>query len=339
MNLQQIKKKLNNNAEAVFKKLGMKCEVFSDNIYSTCPVHEDSDNPRAFSFSPEKGIWKCWTRDCQQEYRNDIFGLIQGTLSNQAGTNVEFKDVLKWIREEFNIISTRSNSEVHVEEDDEDFASIIKFMNQTCTCSQDKAIELEYQVSKPSDYFSGRGFKKSTLKYFDVGDCYEQGIMKERSIIPIHNDDGELLVGIIGRSIKEYRMPKFLISPKGFNKRNYFYNYHRAIKKAEETSCLYILEGQGDVWKLHEAGVRNAVSVFGKSISKEQAQKIKKLAVTHLIILMDNDQAGREARVQMKRDFGRMYKLTFPKLSDKDVGDMSVYKIKKDILSELKGTY
>ena len=54
---------------------------------------------------------------------------------------------------------------------------------------------------------------------------------------------------------------------------------------------------------------------------------------------MDNDQAGREARVQMKRDFGRMYKLTFPKLSDKDVGDMSVYKIKKDILSTLKGTY
>jgi DNA primase len=144
---------------------------------------------------------------------------------------------------------------------------------------------------------------------------------------------------MIGRSIKEYRMPKFLISPTGFNKRNYFYNYHRAIQRAEETSCLYILEGQGDVWKLHESGVRNAVSVFGKSISKEQSNKIKKLAVTHLIVLMDNDQAGREAMVQMKREFGRMYKLTFPKLSDKDVGDMSVYKIKKDILSELKGTY
>jgi len=340
MNLQQIKKKLNNNAEAVFKKLGMKCEVFNDNIYSTCPVHEDSDNPRAFSFSPEKGIWKCWTRDCQQEHHNDIFGLIQGTLSNKTGTNATFKDVLKWIREEFNISSTHSNQDVKITEDEDgDFASIIKFMNQTCTCTQDKPIDMEYQLSKPSEYFIGRGFKKSTLNYFDVGDCYEQGIMKERSVIPIHNDDGESLVGMIGRSIKEYRMPKFLISPKGFNKRSYFYNYHRAVKKAEETSCLYVLEGQGDVWKLHEAGVRNAVSIFGKSISKEQANKIKKLSVTHLIVLMDNDQAGREARVQMQREFGRMYKLTFPKLSDKDVGDMSVYKIKKDILSKLKGTY
>jgi len=339
MNLQQIKKKLNNSAEAVFKKLGMKCEVFNDNIYSTCPVHENSDNPRAFSFSQEKGIWKCWTRDCQQEHGNDIFALIQGTLSNQSGTNVEFKDVLKWVKEEFNIKSTSFTSEVHIEDEDEDFASIIKFMNQTCKCLDDKPIKFHHEVSKPSNYFIGRGFKKSTLNYFDVGDCHEQGIMKERSIIPIHNDNGELLVGMIGRSIKEYRMPKFLISPTGFNKRNYFYNYHRAIQRAEETSCLYILEGQGDVWKLHESGVRNAVSVFGKSISKEQSNKIKKLAVTHLIVLMDNDQAGREAMVQMKREFGRMYKLTFPKLSDKDVGDMSVYKIKKDILSELKGTY
>lgn len=341
MNLQQIKKKLNNNAETVFKKLGMKCEVFGDNIYSTCPVHEDSDNPRAFSFSQQKGIWKCWTRDCQQEHRNDIFGLIQGALSNQAGTNLEFKDVLKWIKEEFNIKSTYSsnNQDVEIEEDDEDFASIIKFINKSYTMISDKPIDLQYTLNKPSQYFEGRGFKKSTLNYFDVGDCHEQGIMKERSVIPIHNDTGELLVGMIGRSIKEYRMPKFLISPTGFNKRNYFYNYHRAVKKAEETSCLYILEGQGDVWKLHESGVRNAVSVFGKSISKEQAHKIKKLSVTHLIILMDNDQAGREARVHMKREFGRMYKLTFPKLSDKDVGDMSVYKIKKDILSTLKGTY
>ena len=56
MNLQQIKKKLNENAELVFSELGMKCEVFSDNIYSTCPVHEGSDNPRAFSFSPQRDM-------------------------------------------------------------------------------------------------------------------------------------------------------------------------------------------------------------------------------------------------------------------------------------------
>jgi len=340
MNLKKLKKNLNNNIETVLEKLGVEYESFSDNIYSVCPCHENSDNPRAFSYSIEKGIWKCWTRDCQNEFNNDVFGLIKGALSQKSGTDLEFTDVLKWICKEFNIDKKQYNQSIDPIEKEDDFSNLIKSISKKTTKSfTDKIIDNPYTFETPSEYFLSRGFKKSTLKYFGVGDCYDTGIMKERSIIPIHNDTGDKLVGMIGRTIKEYRMPKFLIYPSGFNKRYYFYNYHRAIEKAKETNCLYIVEGQGDVWKLHEAGVRNAVSIFGKSISKDQESKIKKLPITRLIILMDNDQAGREARVQMKRQFGRMYRLTFPKLSDKDVGDMSVYKIKKDILSNLKGTY
>ena len=62
--------------------------------------------------------------------------------------------------------------------------------------------------------------------------------MKDRAIIPIHNDTGESVVGIIGRATKHYRTPKFLFYPTGFNKRHYFYNYHRALKRAKETSHL-----------------------------------------------------------------------------------------------------
>ena len=91
--------------------------------------------------------------------------------------------------------------------------------------------------------------------------------------------------------------------------------------------------------EIYEAGVLNAVSIFGKTISKEQENKLKKLPITHLIILMDNDQAGRESKVQIQRQLNRMYKLTFPNLTDKDIGDMDIKKIKKDILANLKGTY
>jgi len=85
--------------------------------------------------------------------------------------------------------------------------------------------------------------------------------------------------------------------------------------------------------------VKNAVGIFGKTISREQEEKLKKSCITHLIILTDNDQAGREARVKIKRDLSRMYKLTFPKLGNKDIGDMSVKKIKEEILRGLEGTY
>jgi 5S rRNA maturation endonuclease (ribonuclease M5) len=333
-----LKKKLNSEAELVFKKLGMECEVFNDNIYSTCPIHDGSDNPRAFSFSPERGIWKCWTRDCQQEHRNDIFGLISGVLSKEAGEELDFKDVLQWVKKEFNIQTTREPA-VDIEDEDDYFSYIIKNINTKDKNTTDKEIELEFDEKIPSEYFFDRGYKKSTLKHFNVGDCSERGIMKDRAIIPIYNDDGSKVVAAIGRSTKEYRNPKFLFYPTGFNKRFYFYNYHNAIEKARETSCLYILEGQGDVWRMFEAGVSNAVSIFGKNISNEQMQKLVKLPVTRLIILTDNDQAGRESKVEIQRKLSRMYKLTFPTLSHKDVGEMSPREIKIKLLKELEGTY
>ena len=45
---------------------------------------KSSDNPRALSFSLDKGIWRCWTRGCQEEHSNDIFGFITATLSHQC---------------------------------------------------------------------------------------------------------------------------------------------------------------------------------------------------------------------------------------------------------------
>lgn len=340
MNLQQIKKKLNENAHLVFAELGMKCETFSDNIYSTCPIHEGSDNPRAFSFSPDKGIWKCWTRDCQHEHRNDMFGLIAGALSAKEGREVEFKEALGWACKVLNIKQTYQRNIQPVEETIEDpLYDLVNILNKKPDVNQHKPITISCNLSTPSEYFVARGYNKKTMKHFGVGDCYDEGIMKERAIIPIHDDEGKDLVGVIGRSLRDYRIPKFLFNPKGFDKRYYFYNFHRAIKKVKETSCLYVVEGQGDVWRLYEAGVLNAVSIFGKTITEQQQQKLLKLPITHLVILTDNDQAGRESKVQIKRQLGRMYKLTFPQLQHKDIGDMKVKDIKSTILSGLKGTY
>ena len=341
MNLNQIKKKLNDNAELVFKKLGMDYEAFSDNIYCTCPVHGGSDNPRAFSFSREKGIWKCWTRDCQAEHGNDMFGLIKGVLSEQTGKQVEFKDALRWACDTLNIKRGYSNNTEpeNPDEEEEPFYDIINILTAKTQAIHDKPIEIDCALQYPSEYFIGRGFKKRTMKHFEVGDCCENGIMKERAVIPIHDDSGQNIIATIGRSTKEYKMPKFLFYPTGFNKRNYFYNFHRAIAKAVETSCLYILEGQGDVWKMYEAGVTNAVSIFGKTLTAQQEQKLAKLPITHLIVLTDNDQAGRESKVQIKRQLSRMYKITFPQLYSKDIGDMNTKDIKTNILSNLKGTY
>jgi DNA primase len=162
--------------------------------------------------------------------------------------------------------------------------------------------------------------------------------MVARAIIPVHSLDGSKVVAYIGRSTRDFIKPKFLFT-KGFNKSKYLYNYHRAINKAKETSCIFITEGQGDVWKLHEAGVENAISIFGKSLSPKQKTILENSGVTKLVILTDNDQAGRESKIKIQREMSRMFKVIFPRMSTKDVGDMTVKQIEENILPQLEGMY
>ena len=335
--LKKIKGLLFENIDLVLSNLEIEYEAIGDNIYSSCPVHEDSDNPRAFSLSLDKQIWKCWTRECQNHYSNDIFGLIRGVLSNKEGVDVGFGGALKWSCKVLNVSSR--DVKIMPREVPSDFVKMVgMFTDGDCEFEQ-PSVAVNCKLEHPSDYFNERGFSEDSLLHFEVGDCKEKGsTMYERAVIPIHDDTGSNIIASIGRSIKEYRTPKFLFS-KGFDKRHFFYNYHRAIESATEKSCLFITEGQGDVWKMYEAGVKNCVSIFGKTISREQERKLHKTPITRLVILTDNDQAGRESKTQIQRQLGRMYKLTFPRLSRKDIGDMSVDKIKEDILSEIEGTY
>ena len=316
----------------------MEYEINGENIYSTCPIHEGSDNKTAFSMSTEKQVWRCWTRDCQSEHGSDVFGLIQGVLSKREGRDVGFKEALDWACKILNIDSKSIKRTPKTEEPDE----FVKLVGMFSTKQQQKRVEEtpeKYNTICPSSYFGSRGYEKETLVNFSVGDCEVKGsAMYQRAVIPIHNDDGSKVVAYIGRSTKDYRTPKFLFT-KGFNKRDFLYNYHRAIKRASERSCLFITEGQGDVWRLYEAGVNNAVSIFGKSLSASQKQKIESSGVTNLVILTDNDQAGRESKVQIQRELSRMFKLRFPRLSKKDIGDLSVDKIKEEILPQVKGLF
>ena len=100
-----------------------------------------------------------------------------------------------------------------------------------------------------------------------------------------------------------------------------------------------MVEGQGDVWRLYEAGVRNVVGLFGKDISATQRSLLLKSGVTGLVVLTDNDQAGRESKIKINRELGRLFNLFFPVTYGKDLGDTSVEKIRAEILVNLQGHY
>ena len=351
MTLKKIKEYLNQNAVKVFDALGMKTEVFNQNIYSTCPVH-GGDNPRGFSFSPQRGVWRCWTRDCQNDHSSDLIGLIQAVLSEEGSVEVSFKDAVLWACQTFALETPNFKASTTTEEPEEELEEDVILENKVLNTWNKPVQSLDYKLDTfnieceldfPSQYFIDRGYEPDTMRYFEVGDCNDcHDYLRDRAIIPIHDDSGENVVGIIGRAVKEYRQPKFLFHPKGFDKRYLFYNWHRAIKHVleEKIPYLYITEGQGDVWRLYEAGVKNAVSIFGKTISQQQITKLMTYPqISNLIILTDDDQAGRQSKVAIARQLQRTHRLTFPTLSNKDVGNMSPQRIKETILHNLKGTY
>lgn len=336
MNLSQIKLFINENIENIFHKLEIEHENLGDNIYCKCPIHDLSDNPRAFSFSKDRGIWRCWTRECHKDHKNDSIGLLQALLSKKDNEPATFNKVVSWLNSNFKInILVKHNEPLPQEEEEDSFEKTVSLISNKIDFPQHKIID-NIKIKIPSQYFIDRGFNKKTLYHFGVGDCSESPL-HDRALIPIHSDCGNHLVGYIGRSIKEYKLPKFLIYPKRFDKRYYLYNIHRACDSIKKANSVVIVEGQGDVWKLYESGVYNVVGIFGRSLSQEQQKKLQLLPITTVIVLTDNDQAGRESKLQLQRQLGRFYKLKFPKLSCKDVGDMKTSEVKKELLSQIRG--
>ena len=326
------------NIDLIFANLELEVEEKDGSYVSCCPIHDDSDNPTAFTYSINKNIWKCWTHGCHEEYNTDIFGLIRGVLSKNSGQEVSFGHTLKWVMQVLNLDSkTVDTINIQKQAPDSFLGLVKKFYKEEEEIVD--SVGQDWNVNIPSEYFISRGFEAETLKYFGVGDCNGGGFMKHRSVIPIHNKTGDQVVGSIGRAIYDYMDAKFIIEP-GCEKVNYLYNQHRAEKRIRETNCAFINEGQGNVWRLYECAVHNAVSIFGKDMSVRQNKLLSEMGVTTLVVLLDNDQAGREAKIQFQRKYDRLYRLIFPKVSTRrDVAQMSPDDVDSKILVNLRGLY
>ena len=86
-----------------------------------------------------------------------------------------------------------------------------------------------------------------------------------------------------------------------------------------------------------DAGVQNCVGLFGKDVSQHQKRILMSSGATTLVVLTDNDQAGREAKMKIQRNLNRMFTVVFPKMERKDIGAYSVDNIKTKILTQING--
>ncbi len=304
-----------------------------------CPIHE-GDNATALSIFTDgnsmAGNWCCFTRSCEHEYKNTMIGFVRGVLSTRKNKKVGFQEAvdfcLKFLNSEL--------EEFVVNDSESEKARFISNTKSLLKTKHDHAGNVARklvrdQLSRPVEYYLERGYKESTLDKFDVGVCEEGGkLMHNRAVVPIYDADHKYMIGCVGRSLSAESQPKWLHS-KGFRKSSCLYNYWHAKDHILEKQSVILVEGQGDVWRLDEAGIYNAVGIFGCSLSDEQLIILEGSGALNLVIMTDSDEAGSNAKEKIVKKCERLFNIYIVDTPTKDVGDMTVEEIEKQIKPQI----
>jgi DNA primase len=272
-----------------------------------CPFHGNRNTP-SFSVSKERGAFICFNPSC-----------------GEAGSIIELVKKMT-DRNDFESIRLIASKEEEIVEDFEERLSDMLVDSEDLK-EFDMAIiaKLSSEMSGGNagrDYMHMRGFNDQTILDFDIGFSSNQQMVT----VPVHSADGKC-IGIVGRHITEKR---FKNSP-GLPKSKTVFNIHRAKKVSP---VAIVTEASFDAMRLHQAGFPNGVATLGGHISNDSINLLNKY-FTKVIIMTDNDQAGRELglaivkKLKGKEVLWAVYdQSTIYPHGAKDVGDMTDEEIK-----------
>lgn len=139
-------------------------------------------------------------------------------------------------------------------------------------------------------YLATRRIARQTAELFGVGHFPGRSkLLHGRIVFPIWNPRGEgNPVAYAGRSIDDSE-PKYIFPPE-FKKSLELFNLHRIPDTADS---VIVLEGFFSVMRFHQAGIQNAVSLMGNSVSEAQIAVLS--TFSRIALCLDPDEAGRQA--------------------------------------------
>ena len=158
--------------------------------------------------------------------------------------------------------------------------------------------------------------------------------MKNRIAIPIHDEEGKL-VAYAGRWAGD-ELPegenKYML-PRGFKKSQILFNLHRVTG----AKVLVIVEGYWSVFRLHQLGIP-AVALMGRTLSQKQEALLIASKVSHLILMLDGDDAGQEAQAELLPRLARHFFTKVSKLPEGDQPDTTDEKLLLELLKVKEGS-
>jgi len=362
--LTRIQETANENIAIVFDALDIEYNgeiTHADEIRCACPIH-GGDNDTAFSYDKRKMYWRCFTGHCHEQYKNNIFGLVQAVLSNKHGRRVSFYDAVYWLAALLNvsIVDPSNASAASLNE-----IEVSRIVSENRRRSTPHFVKTRFDPIpiasvaarwKPSEFFLKQGFTVETLKRFYVSDCHSVGKpMYYRAFTPVLDDTGQYMIGVTGRTLlsqchvcgqyhqigfpcptdsaKTRSYPKWYHY--GFSASSTLYNIWDAKRYIAKSKVAVLAEGPKDVWWMHQCGMRNIVSLFGTNADLGQIKKLIRYGTVAIAVALDNDNGGINGAEHIIETLSQYFAvIDISQLYDysKDLADLSPEEIQNTII-------
>lgn len=167
------------------------------------------------------------------------------------------------------------------------------------------------------EYLYEKGFTDEVIEHFDLGYCFDiNDDLYNRITIPWRNSKGQL-VGIVGRDVTDEDDKKYK-AKYGSKKSKHLYN----LDKAKWHDELIIVEDEKSVWRLYQFGYDNAIALGNCQL--DNRKWLLRTYVDHVILCLDNDEAGKEARNEIIQNIHFLFDIDVITLPDdyKDVAEI-----------------
>ncbi len=283
------------------------------NLFGLCPFH-DEKTP-SFSVSPGKQIFYCF--GCQkggnvirfiQEIEHLAYPEAIRHLAVRAGISIEeSRDPFWQERFEKQNLAYEALKEAarhfYSNLEGRDGGEARAYLKQRgISRSLYRKYGLGYSLPRGNGLYSwlkGKGIREEPA--LDAGLIRERessgyyDFFRGRLMFPIMDTQGRVLA--FGRRAMTEGGPKYINSPETlvYQKGKHLFGIPQAAKSG--TREWFLVEGYMDVLALSRAGLDNAVAPLGTALTDQQAKLISRYADS-VSILMDGDQAGREASLR-----------------------------------------
>ena len=145
--------------------------------------------------------------------------------------------------------------------------------------------EIVKSLSKQYDYWVQRGVSEATVKEFGGGVDY-QWKLKNRYVFPVY-DGRNKIVGLFGRDLTgNPKVPKYKILGKKKDFRWPLYLNHQII---QDSKIVILTESPACILRLWDAGIKNAVCLFGTDISGSLIGLLIRYNLKKIIIATNNE--------------------------------------------------